>query len=70
MIFDNGPSPLLQWLVLLPMMVGAYRTLGRCCHRTELGVHDHQRVAAQSRQVVNLAQQQPVKAFRAVAYGR
>lgn len=28
MIFDIGLSPLVQWLILPPMMVGAYRTLG------------------------------------------
>ena len=29
MIFGIGLTPLLQWLILPPVMVGAYRTLGR-----------------------------------------
>ena len=29
MIFGIGLSPLLQWLILPPVVVGAYRTLGR-----------------------------------------
>lgn len=28
MIFGIGLSPLLQWLILPPVMVGAYRKLG------------------------------------------
>ena len=37
MIFGIGLSPLLQWLILPPVMVGAYRTLGSVLfgHRTE-----------------------------------
>jgi len=30
MIFGIGLSPLLQWLILPPMMVVAYRTLEAC----------------------------------------
>ena len=46
-----------------------------CCrrrrrHGAKLGVRGHQRVAAQSRQVVNLAQRQAIKALCAVAYRR
>jgi hypothetical protein len=37
MIFGIGLSPLLQWLILPPAMVGAYRKLGPVLfgHRTE-----------------------------------
>jgi hypothetical protein len=32
-VFGIGLSPLLQWLILPPVMVGAYRTLrSRCCY--------------------------------------
>ena len=44
--------------------------LRRRRHGAKLGVRGRQRVAAQSRQVVNLAQQQAIKALCAVAYRR
>jgi len=49
MIFGIGLSPLLQWLILPPVMVGAYRTLGpvlfgRHNSRSPSPAHDSTRI--------------------------
>jgi hypothetical protein len=39
MIFGIGLSPLMQWLILPPVMVGAYRTLGAVLFGPHYGRH-------------------------------
>ncbi len=48
LIFGIGLTPLLQWLILPPVMVGAYRTLepalfGRHCSQSPIPMHDFTR---------------------------